>query len=721
MNIPLKPFFFKPFMHLSQRRISMKIRSLGLVCSASLMLSCQMSPELPQPSVPEAQAPVVVSALQAAAPAKPVVPRVINTPKQAPFGQLKALGDQKLAFNITFPDNTTLQEAFRTQAFSCGEVAFAQIQVNGPGLANTVYADGSDGQNMINATGCNVSGTLSNIPYGKLVVSLKLYDADRTLISGASLTSGIAFDENTNTLEMSFRQTNVGQVLSTLLEGSLEDELLTNSIDLDALQSFFETVTNVSGSFPGYTFTTHPALVNITQVVNDLKANGGDVSQLNPADTVYQVAPGEASFNLQGVLDGQSVSASIDDAISADATINANGQVTITNLPPGTWRLRLSGTGYIDQVVMVTVNADQTTDLGTLTILAPAPTLTSIAPTQAVSGQSITLTGTNFNGTDINNTVTIGGLQATVTAASPTSLTVTVPNGLAVGPQPVIVAIGESAPSDSVNLNVVQPTLTSLNVTEQTIGNSITLTGTNFNTTDINNTVTFGGTAATVTNATATSLTVTVPDGIFGTVNVQVKNLNSPLSNSLSFAVTPRIDSFDNASGSTGDSIVLTGSGFNPTAANNTVTFGGTNAVVSAATTTALTVTLPERPAGAANATVQVGTPVSSALSFTFLPRLSTLSTGKTFNSKPALIREEVLTLTGTNFSLTPANNIVNFGGGITAAATMATATQLTVTIPGTLGTAGDVNVSVTTNSQLSNTLLGVVPTINVNFTGGFQ
>ncbi len=238
---------------------------------------------------------------------------------------------------------------------------------------------------------------------------------------------------------MSFKQTNVGQVLNTLLEGSLEEEFLSNSIDLDALQSFFETVTNVSGSFPGYTFTTHPALVNITQVVNDLKANGGDVSQLNPADTVYQVAPGEASFNLQGVLDGQSVSASIDDAISADATINADGQVTITNLPPGTWRLRLSGNGYIDQVVTVTVNADQTTDLGTLTVLAPAPTLTSIAPTQAVSGQSVVLTGTNFNTTNENNTVLFGSTEATVTAATANSLTVTVPTGLSVGTQPVTV------------------------------------------------------------------------------------------------------------------------------------------------------------------------------------------------------------------------------------------------------------------------------------------
>ncbi len=47
----------------------MKIRPLWLVCSASLMLSCQMKAELPQASVPQTQAqpPAVLSTLQAPA------------------------------------------------------------------------------------------------------------------------------------------------------------------------------------------------------------------------------------------------------------------------------------------------------------------------------------------------------------------------------------------------------------------------------------------------------------------------------------------------------------------------------------------------------------------------------------------------------------------------------------------------------------------------------
>ena len=51
----------------------------------------------------------------------------------------------------------------------------------------------------------------------------------------------------------------------------------------------------------------------------------------------------------------------------------------------------------------------------------------------------MTITGTNFDATPANNTVFIGGIKATVTAASVTSLTVTVPSGAGFGPISVTV------------------------------------------------------------------------------------------------------------------------------------------------------------------------------------------------------------------------------------------------------------------------------------------
>ena len=70
-----------------------------------------------------------------------------------------------------------------------------------------------------------------------------------------------------------------------------------------------------------------------------------------------------------------------------------------------------------------------------------APQVTSISPATLVPGTSATLTGTGFDATPASNTVTIGGVAAAVTAATATSLTVTVPC-VASGTVPVQVAQG---------------------------------------------------------------------------------------------------------------------------------------------------------------------------------------------------------------------------------------------------------------------------------------
>ncbi|MDP3929988.1 MAG: ice-binding family protein [Bacteroidota bacterium] len=61
------------------------------------------------------------------------------------------------------------------------------------------------------------------------------------------------------------------------------------------------------------------------------------------------------------------------------------------------------------------------------------PVITAIAPSRAVVGSSITLTGYNFNPLAASNIVYFGSTQATVTAATANSLTVTVPIGAKYG------------------------------------------------------------------------------------------------------------------------------------------------------------------------------------------------------------------------------------------------------------------------------------------------
>ena len=56
-------------------------------------------------------------------------------------------------------------------------------------------------------------------------------------------------------------------------------------------------------------------------------------------------------------------------------------------------------------------------------------------------------------------------------------------------------------------------TITSFSPTSATVGTEVTITGTGFSTTASENQVSFNGTAATVTAATATTITTEVPTG----------------------------------------------------------------------------------------------------------------------------------------------------------------------------------------------------------------
>jgi hypothetical protein len=75
-----------------------------------------------------------------------------------------------------------------------------------------------------------------------------------------------------------------------------------------------------------------------------------------------------------------------------------------------------------------------------LKVQAQKPTITNFSPTSGVVGTTVTITGTNFNATTSQNVVFFGASKATVTAASTTSLTVTVPTGATF--QPITVLTG---------------------------------------------------------------------------------------------------------------------------------------------------------------------------------------------------------------------------------------------------------------------------------------
>jgi hypothetical protein len=149
------------------------------------------------------------------------------------------------------------------------------------------------------------------------------------------------------------------------------------------------------------------------------------------------------------------------------------------------------------------------------------------------------------------------------------------------------------------------PTITSFSPSSGLVGATVVITGINFSSTAANNTVKVTNASATVTAATSTQLTITVPPNattgkISVTVNGQIAT--SAIDFTISLPV-PTITNFAPLGAVPGSSLVITGTNFRTILNENTVKVNGVLAIVTAATSTQLTVTIP---AGATTGKVAV-------------------------------------------------------------------------------------------------------------------
>ncbi|WP_018974452.1 IPT/TIG domain-containing protein [Rudaea cellulosilytica] len=238
-----------------------------------------------------------------------------------------------------------------------------------------------------------------------------------------------------------------------------------------------------------------------------------------------------------------------------------------------------------------------------LTVVTATPAITGISPSSGLVGAAVTITGTNFNSTPANNTVKFNGTVATVTAATTTSLTATVPTGATTGAVSVTVN-GLTATGPTFTVKLPAPTISSFTPTSASRFSTMVIGGTNFSPTAGNNQVYFADSSgnptivATVNSATTNSLTVTVPSNAFtGYVLVAVTGAVASVTSNFPFIVTvptPTITGFSPQIGPVGTSVTITGTNFDGTTlANNGVTFNGTSAAVTTATSSSLTVTVP--------------------------------------------------------------------------------------------------------------------------------
>ena len=343
------------------------------------------------------------------------------------------------------------------------------------------------------------------------------------------------------------------------------------------------------------------------------------------------------------------------------------------------------------------------------------PVVASSTTGLGISAGTITLNGFGFSSTAAQNTVVFNnGAIGTVTAATPTALTVTFSTKpTTLGSLTAIVTTSTLVSGSAVQVATVIPVVT-LNATIAPIdATTIIISGTGFSAVAANNTVVFNnGAIGSVTAATVTSLTVT-----FSTKPTTVGDLTAVVTSSgfssgtaVQAATVRPVLTLNTANlGANASTVVISGFGFDTTAANNTVVFDiGAVGTVTSATATMLTVTLSTRPAavGVLTAIVTTNSVTSGgALQVArVIPFVNASVVSLAANSNTVIIR-------GFGFSSVTANNTVVFNNGAVGAVTTATSRALTVTFSVKPGAAGTLTAIVTT-STIANSAAVQVSTV---------
>jgi Concanavalin A-like lectin/glucanases superfamily/IPT/TIG domain len=242
--------------------------------------------------------------------------------------------------------------------------------------------------------------------------------------------------------------------------------------------------------------------------------------------------------------------------------------------------------------ISVTVNGQTATSTNDFTV-TQVPTITSFSPTSGQVSSTVTIIGTNFSSTTAQNTVKFNNTTAVVTSASSTQLAVSVPANATTGK--ISVTVNGLTATSTNDFSVIQPpTITSFSPTSGVAGSTVTIAGTNFSTTAANNIVKFNNTTATVTSASSTQLEVNVPaNATTGKISVDVNGLTVDSANDFTVIQPPTITSFSPTSGTVGSTVIITGTNFSSTIANNSLKFNNTLAVVTSASATQLEVSVP--------------------------------------------------------------------------------------------------------------------------------
>lgn len=353
----------------------------------------------------------------------------------------------QLQFNL---DLKSFQRSFTTQALDCGAPQAIRAAITGIGISNPIYIDGANPTshlaNITSNEDCQAQFNISNIPFGKArIATIDVFRSNNLndALPGGQVKAAFHAEPTTTQVAINFATSPGAMVIEHML--SQNQSLLVSKLDLGGLQSFINSATGVSGTFPEITYSTHPTLIKATDLANDLIGNQGDLSSLNAANYTQSggnvplqiIFPGTANSIEVVMRDPASQQVILDNGpyaspqnLNIPATADGNWQMEVVIEPNGSPVRR--GIGFPS--VSFNPGSSQTVDFTTAINVTDlkVDSVSRFSGSADPTPDAIDIVGTNFTGV---TGVHMGGVDIVPPALNVTStnLTFTMPPGTNTG------------------------------------------------------------------------------------------------------------------------------------------------------------------------------------------------------------------------------------------------------------------------------------------------
>lgn len=293
------------------------------------------------------------------------------------------------------------------------------------------------------------------------------------------------------------------------------------------------------------------------------------------------------------------------------------------------------------------------------------PVITNFSPSSGPIGTTVTINGLNLNAA---LAVRFGGVNATFTVVSNTSITATVPQGATSGPISIVTVFGTISSTTNF-LVITEPSISGFSPGSGWVGTIISITGQNL---AAASSVRINGTNALFQVVNNTTLNATVPVGATSGI-ITVVTPTGTANSSSSFVVigAPAITALNPNQGGIGTLLTISGLNLN---SPSQVLLGGVPLNFTAVNNTTITAPVP---ANAVTGFVVISTPGGTAISpnqFTILPTPTITS----FSPAQGRVGANI-TITGTNFV---GATEVRFGNAVTTQFNVVNNSTITVSVP---------------------------------------